>query len=298
MHILRKVKNRLNRLRTTKADQKLRESVEKILKTDGPPDTTSAEAAFDRLQSSYPSNRGDLYKYDDFSLFERANKRAIQILKLPGMAEPVKKILDIGAGDGVLGAMLANFGHSVALTDMEDWRSRMAKNVPFQAANISEGLPYGDGSFDCVVSFNSFEHFPEPKKAFSESLRVTKSGGILHFDFGPLYCSPWGLHAYRSLYMPYSQFLFSQGYIDKKLRELGINDLGKKRTELQYMNRWRAYQFQDLWSTEPTKIVSCRWRHDAEHLGLVKEYPEAFSGRGLCFEDLVRSSIAVVILKI
>lgn len=292
-----RIKNRYSRWKTEISQRRFLEQIHRILSDPAPPDTTESENAFNFLQATYPSNRGDSYKYDDFSLFERASQRAVELLRLPGMAEPGKKILEIGAGDGVLGAILSHYGHEVILTDQDDWRARLGREIEFQAADITQGLPFNDTDYDLVASYNSFEHFPDPRKAFEEALRVTKPGGLLHFSFGPLYCSPWGLHAYRSLYMPYSQFLFSEPFIQQKLDQIGITDLGFKRTELQYMNRWKPSDFDALWLGAECSLHSTATQQDEEHLGLVFRYPAAFKGRGLAFTDLTTSSISITLRK-
>jgi ubiquinone/menaquinone biosynthesis C-methylase UbiE len=272
-------------------------AINQILQDPTPPVTFESEAAFDRLQAHYPATRGDQYRYDDYSLFERASQRALKLLQLNGMADAGKQVLDIGAGDGVLGAMLQNYGHRVVLADMEDWRSRVGRTVDFCQADISTGLPFEDESFDLVVSYNSFEHFPDPQKALSEAVRVTKPNGQLFFEFGPLFCSPWGLHAYRSLYMPYPQFLFSEPFITEKLAKFGIRDLGKKRTELQFMNRWKWTEFNDLWKLSNCTVRLSDGYIDQGHLNLVVSYPEAFRGRGMTTDDITRSSLTVNLYK-
>lgn len=294
---IKALKHKLYLHQKFQADEKFRDSVSSILHSDNAPDTRKSEAAFEQLQSSYPSNRGDFYKYDDFSLFERASQRASKLLQLEGMSDPGKLVLDVGAGDGTLGALLNTYGHKVTLTDMEDWRSQMAQSVNFTPSNISDGLPFEANFFDLVISFNCFEHFPDPAKALSEIIRVLKPRGMAYFDFGPLYCSPWGLHAYRSLYMPYSQFLFSEDFVNAKLNELGITDLGKKRMELQFMNKWRAFEFENLLNASELQIRCCHFGRLNEHLDLVLLYPEAFKGRNLTINDLTIASMCIEIQK-
>jgi hypothetical protein len=119
----------------------------------------------------------------------------------------------------------------------------------------------------------------------------------MYLKFNPLYCSPWGLHAYRSLRMPYPQFLFSEVTIERKLGELGIWDLGKMRSELQTLNRWKPAQFKCLWTRPDVEIISCHWDRDETHLDLALEYPECFRGRGLTLDDLVISGVTVSLRK-
>jgi SAM-dependent methyltransferase len=294
---VKKIRGNYHKRKNDARNFQFRSSINDIISSDLPPETEPSEVAFSQLQKSYPSNRGDLYKYDEFSLFERASQRAFQILKLPNMEVPGKKILDIGAGDGVLGSILTNYGHEVILTDMEDWRSRMGKKVSFESADITKGLPFGPNGFDLVVSYNSFEHFPDPAKAYYEAMRVTKPGGLLFFEFGPLYCSPWGLHAYRSLFMPYAQYLFSEKFIHDRLNDIGITDLGVQRTELQYMNRWTWAQFNQMWNCSEAKVLHLDGGIDTNHLALITQFPGAFRGRSLSLTDLTRSSISTLIMK-
>lgn len=294
-------RNKLNsawrRLSPPSSDRQRRE-VWRIIEDTRPPDTSEAESAFDVLQKSYPSNRGDLYKYDAPSLMERAVRRAAGLLHLAErLGKSPLRILDAGAGDGVLGAVLRECGHDVVLVDSEDWRRESGCEIPLVVADLCGCVPIEDEAFDMVVSFNSFEHFPEPSKALAHLIRATKQGGVLHFDYGPLYCSPWGMHAQRTLFMPYPQFLFSEAFIEAKLEELGIDDLGVKRTTLQYMNKWKRRDYADLWNGSGCEVLDCLWRYDRQELGIVSRFPSSFHGRGLALEDLVIASNSVTLRK-
>jgi hypothetical protein len=97
--------------------------------------------------------------------------------------------------------------------------------------------------------------------------------------------------------MPYSQFLFSEQFIHHKLEQIGITDLGVKRTELQYMNKWKPSDFDALWLGAACSVHSAATLQDEEHLGLVLRYPAAFKGRGLSFADLTTSSISITLMK-
>ncbi len=197
----------------------------------------------------------------------------------------------------MVGAALAFYGHSVTLADFSDWRDPRAQALPFIAADLCSSLPLTENSSDFVISFNTFEHLLRPDVALKELVRVCKPGGTIHLEFEPLYASAWGLHAYRTLYMPYSQFLFSDAFNRQKLEQLGIRDLGTKRAELQPLNRWRLAQFDQLWQDSGCTILFRAVRVEAAHLSLVQEFPEAFSGLGLKFEDLTASNIHVALQK-
>lgn len=50
------------------------------------------------------------------------------------------------------------------------------KNVAFEQGDVG-ALPYGDGSFDIVLSLNGFHAFPDKDAAYRETFRVLKPGG-------------------------------------------------------------------------------------------------------------------------
>ena len=259
------------------------------------PDYSRAEKDFDILQ-----NRFQLipeYGYDPYSLLKRASERALEVCQWDPLSEPGSRVLDVGAGDSMLGVVLHGFGHHVELSDQEDWRCSQAKHLDLKLANACERLPYDDDRFDVVVSFNSFEHFPDPSMVFFEILRITRPGGLLYFNFGPLYPSPHGLHAYRMIHAPYAQYLFSEGFIHSYLKKVGIQDLGKDRTELQFVNGWRFEQFEDLWNCQQVDVLKNAWLVSLENLQLVEEYPECFQGRGLTYQDLIRCANTVALRK-
>lgn len=44
-------------------------------------------------------------------------------------------------------------------------------------------LPYGDNTFDIVLSLNGFHAFPDKEAAYAEVFRVLKPGGIFYGAF-------------------------------------------------------------------------------------------------------------------
>jgi SAM-dependent methyltransferase len=103
-----------------------------------------------------------MYGYDPISVWRRASSRAVNLLSLAGLETAGKQVLDVGAGDGMLGVILNAFPHSVTLVDQEDWRHERALNVKFKKADCCKRLPFDDSSFDLVCSYNPLEHFHDP----------------------------------------------------------------------------------------------------------------------------------------
>lgn len=269
--------------------------VQRVLKQDIPPETERAEFCFSELQATYPPRPE--YGYDRLSTWKRGVDRCFELTKLSNMVELTLRILEVGCGDGMLGVALQTFGHNIVLSDLEDWRDPRARGLKFVAADCCAHLPFPDNVFDLVCSYNSFEHLPDPASTLRQMVRIVLPGGLIHLEFGPIYTGPWGLHAYRTLRMPYPQYLFSDSFIQRKLSELGIWDLGRKRSELQHLNKWTVADFYESWRQSECTVVNLRVARDESEIALVWKFPEAFRGRGLTLEDITAKHITVTLRK-
>lgn len=75
-----------------------------------------------------------------------------------------RRVLNVGCGDDVYGTDFA---------DLYPSHKGVVK------ADINEGLPYKENTFDEVYSSNFFEHLRSPYDALLEMRRVTKKGGVV-----------------------------------------------------------------------------------------------------------------------
>ncbi|OZC01521.1 hypothetical protein BSZ36_00080 [Rubricoccus marinus] len=93
------------------------------------------------------------------------------------------RLLDLGAGKAPL---YGTYRPLVDTVTCIDWaRSLHGTDYLDATADLNEGIPYPDGSFDTVLSSSVFEHLRRPQFAFEETARVMASGGslILHVPF-------------------------------------------------------------------------------------------------------------------
>lgn len=89
------------------------------------------------------------------------------------------RILDVGAGEGYFSHLMQRAGYTdVTACDFleEIWK---CPDVPFVKANLNEGIPLGDASFDCIVSLEVIEHVENHSRFVSELVRLLKPGGML-----------------------------------------------------------------------------------------------------------------------
>ncbi|MFZ5485085.1 MAG: class I SAM-dependent methyltransferase [Pseudomonadota bacterium] len=276
--------------------RRMKDSVEKIIASSTPYDTSESERAYDQLAKLY-SGPGE-YGYGDRENWQRGISRAERIVQAIPTLTPRSQALEVGCGDGMTARALASFGITMHLTDLQDWRDPRAHELAFDAIDLAvEAIPLPGGPYDLIYSFNAFEHFPNPASVLHRMQSALRPGGYIYLDFGPLYCGPWGLHAYRMLPMPYPQFLFSEDFIDNKLRSLGIRDLGQDLDELQPLNRWRVEQFDSLWASSHCEVVLNNHYTLDSHIDLVTRFPKAFSGRGLTYADITTQGLNVLIKK-
>lgn len=303
MHLKTVVFNQLKTLFPSMYEQwvklhndKQRASWIQILNQDTPPSYYDSEIIFDKLQNEYSGVPE--YGYDAYSTWKRGVDRANELLKLGNLIEAPKKILEAGCGDGMTSYALNGFGHQLTLLDMDDWRDGRAKGLEFHKVDLNKTLPLQDEQFDLIFSFNTFEHLPDPALTLQELMRLCKPGGYIYLEFGPLYASPWGLHAYRMLKMPYPQFLFSNEFILNKLKTIGINDLGNdNREELQYVNKWTYQQYCNLFNQYQEHTIEIKTYRISDHLRLIDNYSKAFTGQGLMLDDLCAAALKVILNK-
>lgn len=94
-----------------------------------------------------------------------------------------KKVLDVACGAGYGSDLLAAVARSVTGLDVEVGAVSHARShyrgpdLGF-AVGDAMGMPFGDGCFDAVVSFETIEHLPDIEKYLTEVRRVLTPRGV------------------------------------------------------------------------------------------------------------------------
>ena len=100
------------------------------------------------------------------------------------------RILDAGAGTGLVGEILANIGYNnLVAMDLSQGMLEEArkKNVyrEFHQMIMGEPLDFATDSFDAVISVGVLTVAHAPASSFDELVRTTKPGGYIAFSLRP-----------------------------------------------------------------------------------------------------------------
>lgn len=100
------------------------------------------------------------------------------------------RILDAGAGTGLVGFLLAELGYSnlIAMDLSEGMLDQARKRnvyTEFHRMVMGEKLDFETDSFDAVISVGVMTVGHAPASSFDELVRITKSGGYIIFTLRP-----------------------------------------------------------------------------------------------------------------
>ena len=139
----------------------------------------------DRVKRGYEGEYTDhVHAYDEHGFHLQTKSARIQLTHL---SFDNMNVLDVGCGTGALGYVAVEQGaKSVVCGDISYsmLKAVMAKNQDAMVKLINcqldaEDLPFGDDSFDSVISGMTFGTLPNQELVVKEMIRVTKPGGLV-----------------------------------------------------------------------------------------------------------------------
>ena len=142
-------------------------------------------------------NKKHIYKGEDIFRI-KYNKSYLNTMFQNIPAIDNKRILDVGCSDGLVCNLLLNENpKSVTGIDLLDTVGCRYpdKKITYIKMN-AEKLQFDDNTFDVSLSIATMEHVMNPANAICEMIRVTKPGGYVYIQAGPLYYSPYGHHMF------------------------------------------------------------------------------------------------------
>jgi SAM-dependent methyltransferase len=230
------------------------------------------------------------YHYDPASLWMRGIERRRQVGRFLTADRP--RTLELACHDAMVSGILARDGARATAIDLSleyvDSRARDS-GVELVAAN-AEQLPFAEGQFDCVFSYNAFEHFGDPRAVLAEAVRVVRPNGTLYFLFGPLYRAAYGLHAFHAITVPFCHYLWERSVLERHVAREGLG-----RINFETLNGWTVQQFRDLWAEWQPWAQRIAYREIPELRGmeLVRVHSSCFRNQTDRFEDLLVAILEV-----
>ena len=220
------------------------------------------------------------YGYDADATSRRGKYRAKQMMKLLDGKDSCR-VLELGCWDGMVEYWLQHYNiNAFGLDNRDEGFDDKAKRCVY--VRDAHDLDWLDSCFPLVFSYDCMEHFADPAKVLSEAYRVTKPGGLIYLMFGPLYNSPFGLHAYREIPIPYCQHLFA--------REMLYDYM----IDYEQLNTWTLSMFRTL-LFGCGKVLKYKEYPDARYVSLISQYPSCFPIRNI--DEYLVSHIEVLIRK-
>ena len=138
---------------------------------------------------------GELYPHGDMELDDLFDGSIDRFCDIAFKLQNAVRILDVGAGHGMLSSLLSSLGHECHAVDFFDQTEKYPdayrkKFISFQKCNVEiDPLPFADEFFDGVVCCQVLEHFTHSHlPAVKEMRRVLKAGGILEIDVPNAVC--------------------------------------------------------------------------------------------------------------
>ena len=128
----------------------------------------------------------DTWMAGDYGRFSRYMERDAEAFYRRLAIKPGAQLLDVACGAGQLSLIAARAGAHVTGCDIaSNWLVQARRSAAAEGLSIvfeegdAEALPYGDGTFDGVVSLIGAMFAPRPERVAAEFTRVCRAGGII-----------------------------------------------------------------------------------------------------------------------
>ena len=165
-----------------------------------------------------------------------------------------KSILDFGCGIGLQSLALSEGGAGYVLgLDLQEEGLEIARararerGVAPERLEFKTAIPESvQGSFDIVLSKDSFEHFDDPAAILQMMAASLNSDGRIFITFGPPWFAPYGSHMHFFTKFPWVNVIFSERTV-LNVRNQFRNDGATRYEDVQGgLNRMTVKRFETL----------------------------------------------------
>ena len=144
-------------------------------------DNQELEERYDQWSKDYDSDLSEEFDY-------QSPRRAAEVLA--GYVPRDARILDAGAGTGLVGEILASMGYQrMVAMDLSQGMLEEARKKgvyeDFHQMVMGETLDFETGSFDAVITVGVLTVGHAPASSLDELVRVTRPNGVIVFSLRP-----------------------------------------------------------------------------------------------------------------
>lgn len=137
------------------------------------------------------------------------------------------KALDIGCGEKPYQTLFPHLTSYLGIDFKQYSKNTILHSAPpdfFFSESYKENfvLPFHNGTFDHIFSFQVAEHHPSPEKHIDEMVRITKKNGTILLSVPFI----WALHEEPHDYFRYTEHALRTLFTDRKCRVLSIKKQG------------------------------------------------------------------------
>jgi len=121
--------------------------------------------------------------YDEHQL-ELTPRKLYKFENISKLLPKTGKMLDVGCGTGVFHPMLLKLGYRdvTGIDYTKEYINKATVDNPkykYYVGDICKKIPFGDNTFDIVMSMEVLEHIPSPYLMLEHMYRVCKKGGCI-----------------------------------------------------------------------------------------------------------------------
>jgi len=272
--------------------------------------------------------RADAESYDcfteEFDQFEEIRKPLVETLFAQMDWTGAERMLDVGTGTGLialeaarrLGPAARVYGVDLSDGMLESARRKAVQRRLDEKTRFlkmdAEALAFKSQTFDAVVSLFSILHFPNPKQALTEQLRVLRPGGsiLVALGSGPPLLSLRGLR-HRIARAPdlwglaRGRLLIATSFLETLLARMFPSDSGAEETELASNSKVRGRPVEALLREAGFTAIRSHWEgyqhtfRDPEQFWLLQRVYSSIARKKLSgLSDRDRESVKQAFLEI
>nr|POF13868.1 glycine/sarcosine/dimethylglycine n-methyltransferase [Quercus suber] len=159
------------------------------------------------------------------------------------------RVLDAGAGSGIVASYMAEHGLRVEAIDLTPTHVEQAKanikkrglsdRVTVQRGNYHDLAVFQDVSFDGVYTMETFVHADEPKQVLQNFYRLLKPGGVLVLHEADFHSNSSTLQ--EVLRLSHCQNTLEEGAYKKMLEAVGFEDVTVEDLTDNVLPLWRVF---------------------------------------------------------